>query len=227
MIYAVLLMAGKGTRCQTFDFKQYEKINNIDLFLYPLNTLLTVDDIDNIVLVVDNDHFEYVNKTINNIKTNKNIYITIGGSTRKESVYNALKYIDSFNNCEYVLIHDAARFLISKEIILNSLSAVKKYNATTCYIDAIDTIALKKDDKYIDKYLNREKIIKIQTPQCFKFDIILKAHQELDDNYFDDCSLINKLNKDIYLVKGDEKNFKVTTQLDLHLGEILVNKNEK
>ncbi len=225
MIYAVLLMAGKGTRCQSFDFKQYAKINNIDLFLYPLNTLLSIDNIDKIVLVVDEEHIEYVNKTIKNLTTNKEIYIICGGNTRKESVFNSLKFIDNFHNCDYVLIHDAARFLISKEIIENSLDAVKKYNATTCYIDAVDTIALKNDENYIENYLNRDKIIKIQTPQCFKFDIIFKAHQELSDNYFDDCSLINKLLKDVYLVKGDEKNFKVTSKLDLILAEALVNKN--
>lgn len=222
MIYAVLLLGGKGSRCSDVEYKQYIKINNIELFIYPFSTLASIDKIDKLILVVDHEHFNHVVETVKQYPISKPISIIEGGQTRKESVFNALKFIDSFKDCEYVVIHDAARFLMKKELVLKSLEALKKYDATSIYTHSFDTLASINDKSCVGRYYNRDKIMKIQTPQCFKFDIILKAHIENDFDSFDDGYLVMLESKDVYLIEGDEFNFKVTTYVDVAFGEFLI-----
>lgn len=222
MIYAVLLLGGKGTRCNELEYKQYIKVNGIELFFYPYSTLSLIDEIDKIVLVVDEEHMDHVTEIIKQNPNNKTNYIINGGSTRKESVFKALKFINTFKDCDYVVIHDAARFLMKKDLVLRSLEALKKYDATSCYDHCVDTLASINDKNCIRRYYNRDKIMKIQTPQCFKFDIILKAHIENDFDSFDDGYLVMLESKDIYLIEGDIFNFKVTTPVDVAFGEFLL-----
>lgn len=244
MINAILLIAGNSLRFNEDNdnkLKQYVKINNIELFLYPLKTLLSISDIDNIILVVRND---YINATRNIIVGNNdifkdsnkdltNIHIIEGGFSRQESVFNALKYIkfNLFNDLDkdLVLVLDGARALVSKEIIIDNIDAFikdKEVKGTTTYLDSTDSLMLVENNS-ITSYVDRDKIKRIETPQTFRFNVLYKAHLSSTRIRNDDLSLV--LAKDpftkIKLIKGDQFNFKVTTKEDLLLmKEIVENK---
>lgn len=217
MIYAMLLLAGKGERANNEQYKQYIKIKDKELFLYSLDELSNNENIDKIVLVCNEDHLEYV-KTITK-KYNKIDSIIEGGTTRNLSVHNGLLKIAKNHDCDYVLIHDGARPLISQKIINDNIDSVKKFDSVATFIEIYDSIIEKNNDDTIGHYLKREKIVKIQTPQCFKFDIILKAHQNIDlgelNKYTDDAGLVMSFGYKIHLIRGDIKNFKITTENDL------------
>lgn len=233
MIIGILLLAGSSLRLNEINEKQYIKINDKELFLYPLFTMLEVREIDSVVLVVKKEKIELtkniVNKYQNKNILNKKIYFVEGGSSRQESSFNALKFIDTIidkNIDNYVLIHDAARVLVSKEIIESNIEAVKKYNATTTYINESDSLIEVKNTPsnkdIINSYLNRDKIKKLQTPQAFKFDIIFSAQKESKSLNNDDASLVFNKGKDVVLVLGNSLNFKLTTKDDLTLLKMLI-----
>ena len=118
IIDAILLLGGTSTRFNDKDFyKQYYKINDVDLFVYPLLQFVKNTRINRIFLVVDKDHIEYVKETVSSFKFEKEIYIVEGGSTRQLSVFNGLLAINNIGGSNYVLIHDAARPLITQKII--------------------------------------------------------------------------------------------------------------
>lgn len=161
------------------------------------------------------------------IDTMKNIFadydmvkIIEGGKTRQESVYNGLKAV----NCEYVLIHDGARPLISPEIIENTKNAVISKKAISVMTKTVDTI--KKVDKSgkIITTIDRENLYNTQTPQAFEYNLIKKVHEKyIGKNYTDDAGMVEAYGEDVYIVNGDYKNIKVTTKTDLALVEVYLN----
>ncbi len=230
MVSAILLLAGSSIRFESEIKKQFIKVDDKELFIYPLETLYSVKEIDNIFLVCQKEDFDHINDVLSEYDLeDKEIYLVEGGSTRQKSVLNALRFIENNNiYTDKVLIHDAARFLVSKEIIEENLKYLDDYDATSTYLPISDSIIKVDKDLKIENYLNREKIKKVQTPQAFKFDIILAAHEKYE-NYTvnDDASLLLKENIGIKLIKGSLLNFKVTTSEDLELLKLIIEgKNE-
>lgn len=227
MIIAILLLAGKGLRLDKNNPKQFIKINNKELFLYSLNTFLKIKKINHFILVVSkNDYFKVQNILKREKILNENISLVIGGDSRNESTFNALKYIKAnFNNVDTVLIHDSARALVSKSIINRNIKASYSYPCITTYIDEVDTI-VESSNNEIKNYLKREKIKRIQTPQTFNFDLIYNLSLKNEKNYTDDTIICKKNGYNIKLVKGSSLNFKITTKKDLILLKDLINNYE-
>ena len=139
-----------------------------------------------------------------------------GGSTRQESVYNGLKTV----TCDYVLIHDGARPIITPEMINNTISAAQKHSAVTVMTKTIDTIKEVEDGKII-RTIDRSKLYNTQTPQAFEYNLIKKAHEKLKgQSYTDDAGMIEALGYDVYIVEGDYKNIKITTPSDIEMAKI-------
>jgi 2-C-methyl-D-erythritol 4-phosphate cytidylyltransferase len=221
MIYGLLLMSGTGNRLSPNSYKQYIKINGIDLFLYSLNTFLSCDLIDEIVLVVDENHPDYVKKIVDKLNAKKKIYITTGSDTRQKSVFNGLKFLKTLDKCSEVVIHDAARPLLSLETLKECIEGLKEADAVSAYILSQNSLVYAEAKDYSINYLNRNEILQIQTPQCFKFDIIFNVHENAIKNKIfnssDDLQLVKGLGVNVSLVKGSKLNFKVTDSTDLEI----------
>ena len=156
-------------------------------------------------------------------KKYKNIKLVKGGKTRTESSFNGL--ISCSSKCKYVFIHDAARPLLRDDLIRELLDNLKLDND----IDAIITASNSKNsifDSKQNRYLNRENIKIIQTPQLFKYKVIMDAYDKyMNQNiydiekYTDDLSLLLSLNnKARYKFFINQKNnIKITTTEDLSL----------
>lgn len=225
MTSAILLMAGDSLRSESPIKKQFAKFNNKELFLYPLETFYSVEEISNIFLVGQKEDFDYINEVLSNYNfENKEIYLLEGGSTRQKSVYNALKFINDHNiYTENVIIHDVARPLVSKKIILENLEALNNYLGTSTFLNESDSLIALNSNNEVENYLNREKIKKVQTPQAFKFDIIFQAHEKyMDVSVNDDASLLLIEEIKIKLINGSSLNFKVTSNEDLELLRLII-----
>ncbi len=225
MTSAILLMAGDSLRSESPIKKQFAKFNNKELFLYPLETFYSVEEISNIFLVGQKEDFDYINEVLSNYNfENKEIYLLEGGSTRQKSVYNALKFINDHNiYTENVIIHDGARPLVSKKIILENLEALNNYLGTSTFLNESDSLIALNSKNEVENYLNREKIKKVQTPQAFKFDIIFQAHEKyMDVSVNDDASLLLMEEIKIKLINGSSLNFKVTSNEDLELLRLII-----
>ena len=205
----LILGAGSGTRMNSKIPKQYILIKDKPIIFH---TIEKFSHFNEIIVVINKSHISFFEKHLNDNK----IKLVFGGKTRSESVLNGLKYIDDNS---IVAIHDAVRPLISKVMIDKLISSVKN-NCVVPGIKLKDSARVFENGKAIS--INREKIIKIQTPQCFYAKDIKDAYSNLQDfSLTDDASVFEMNGGKIEVVEGEEYNIKVTTPLDL---EIVKNK---
>ena len=225
MNLAVILSAGIGSRMQTNLPKQFIEINNKPLFIYTLERF-NIDEINQIILVINQDYKDLYITYLNKFPINKDIKLVIGGSTRQESVNNALQEI-SCDDFDIVLIHDGARPLIEKNTIINNIETCKIFKTPVITITNIVDTIIDKDYNLLD----RNKLLSVQTPQTFMFYQIKELHQKaLKDNLInisDDGQLAKKYGLNIKYVNGSRLNFKVTEKDDIKLFELLLKEGEK
>ena len=210
LITAILLMAGKGARFSQIIPKQFIKLNNIPLFEIALKTLSECKWIDDIILVGPKNF------------THPYYTCVEGGDTRQESSYNGL--LACKKNTGIVLIHDALRPFVTQRIIKENIIAAYKTGATDTCIPSSDTLVYTKDNTYLHSIPKREEFQIGQTPQSFKYPLILKAHEKTKKtNAYDDCSLILDLKHPIEIIRGESYNFKITYPSDLMIANSMFN----
>ena len=203
----VILAGGKGERFGQKIPKQFYKIDGktiLDILL--LNLDLKFFDL--IVISVNKKYINFIKDNSNYRLYKERFIFTLPGKTRQISSFNALKEIKKYK-IKNVLIHDAARPFCSNNLIKKILFKLNKYKNCIPYIEY--------HDRQIDK-LNKKDIksINIQTPQGFDFNLIFKAHLKYKNkNLPDDATLIEKTNKKIFLIKGENTNIKLTHKEDL------------
>lgn len=224
-------MAGSGLRLQQQIPKQFIKINERPLFTYALDQLYHHDLIGRLVLVVHDDYRLEVSAYCQKNYPNKPFTVISGGKTRQESVYQAILYLNPLlNDDDLVLIHDAARPLVSKETIANNLKTAAVFGAVTTAITSTDTLIKVDEHLRLDKTLEREQIYRVQTPQTFAFSLLKIAHQHAAarniNSFSDDAQMVRALPHDVRIVEGDTTNFKVTNPHDLEILRALLAKGE-
>lgn len=218
MNIALILAAGKGTRLGNKTPKQFLKVDNKPIFIYPLEAFNNCKNIDSILVVANKEYFSFVKENVEAYGINKYRGLIQGGETRQESVRNGLDYLSSVaSDDDVILIHDSARAMVSEDIINANIAAMKKYDAVTTAIQASDTIVRSKDGKDIENALNRSELYLVQTPQTFRFKTIKEAHEKaINSNSTDDSQLVRELGIEVGIVPGDRNNFKITTIDDLN-----------
>lgn len=190
--------------------KLLEKINGKEVIKYTVEAF-EKSDIDEIVICANKAIIPELSEMFNH-------KVVEGGPTRQASVYNGLKAV----MCDYVLIHDGARPIITPEIINRTIETVKEKNAVSVMTKTIDTIKEVQDGKII-KTIDRSKLYNTQTPQAFKYELIKSAHEKLaGTNFTDDAGMLETLGYDVWIVDGSYKNIKITTQSDIELAKIFL-----
>lgn len=222
MNFAILLLGGNGNRLKSELPKQFIKINEKEVFLYSYEIFLNHPNIDKIILVTLKEFIPFVKEKVNLEKT----FVIEGGLTRQESVFNALKYLkDKINDSDIIIIHDACRPLITTSIITSSINEIKDNDAVITSMEATNSLAIK-DGDYLSYYIDRSKVVEIQTPQTFRYKDIYEAHLNAYINkksYTDDGSILENKFKKVKLIRGNSFNFKITTFEDLILFERIIN----
>ena len=227
MNIAIVLAAGKSERLNDINVpKQLYLLNNVPLFMYSVLTFNNLEDIDEVYVVTNEECYERINQYLNLYHLEKVKGVILGGATRQESVYNALKKLEDngVKDDDIILIHDAARPLMDKFIIIDNIAGVKMYDAVTTAIKVKDTII--KCEDTLDGFVDRNELYQAQTPQSFRFRIIKDAHDNAIKknlmNMTDDSALVKENGQQVHIVKGTIANFKVTTIDDLKLLEMIV-----
>lgn len=217
--YIVILPAsGIGSRFGANIPKQYAKINGRCLIEYTLDAFLNVDTIDNIYVVVNSDDI-YINEIIDNylhIEKNKIKILKCGGKTRSETVFNALTSIKADNH-DWILVHDVVRCYIKPELIIKQINELKDCDSGGILaIPVRDTVKIVCDNKII-KTLDRSNIYLAQTPQMFRYEVLIDSYKKNDNfnNMTDEASIVEAAKYNVFVVIGDERNIKVTYQNDI------------
>ena len=139
------------------------------------------------------------------------------GYDRQASVFNALQQLPE--ECDIVLVHDAARPFADDQTIQNVITSASKYGTGISSTSVFDTIKTVSPESTVLSTLDRKVLRAVQTPQGFSKALLLKAHDQVSERCTDDSGLVAKLGVPIYLVPGSPRNIKLTTKEDLALAE--------
>ena len=175
MNFALILAAGSGSRMGNSDRpKQFLPIYGKPLMVHTIEAFEMHDEIDGVVIVTNESYIDQVKVWCKQYDLSKVKAVVAGGNSRQISVYNGLIALKEIaNDSDIVLIHDAARPLISSKIISSNIEACKKYDAVDTVIKATDTIIVSKDNETLSSIPNRSELYQGQTPQSFKLCLIL------------------------------------------------------
>lgn len=210
-INAIIPAGGTSSRFGSTN-KLLEKINGKEVIKYTVEAF-EHSNVDEIIICANPAIMEDLKKIF---KNSYKVKIIEGGATRQASVFNGLKQCE----CDYVLIHDGARPMISTDLVNQTIEMVKDKKALTVATKTIDTIKEVENGKII-KTIDRAKLYNTQTPQAFDYKLIKSAHEKLQgQNYTDDAGMLEALGKDVWILDGSYKNIKITTQNDIEVAQI-------
>lgn len=227
-ISAVIVAAGMGKRMERNYNKQYIKLEGVPILAHTAIQFQNHPHIDEVVIVVGQGEVEYCRENIvekNNLQKVK--MIVEGGKERYHSVYNGIKAVSE--ECELVLIHDGARPFVTREIINESIASANTYGCSIVGMPVKDTIKVIDEEGFVKDTPKRDQLWLVQTPQTFKKDLILQAHQKREKEDLavtDDAMLVEALGRRVKMIRGDYENIKITTPEDLEVGRVILKRRK-
>ncbi len=225
MITAIFPAAGKGRRMGASFNKVFAALSDKPILIHTLLSFSRCNLVDNFVVVTAPHEVEPVSLVLKSIPLIKPCKVVAGGSERQYSVYNGLMAVP--DRTDIVLVHDAARPLISASVIAAVINEAKQTGAAVAAVPVTNTIKVIGNDNLVVNTPDRHTLWMIQTPQGFNKDLLLKAHEQArTDNFLgtDDASLVEHINCPVKVVMGDYKNIKITSPDDLVYAEAMLGK---
>lgn len=203
--------------------KQFIEIEGKPILFYTLRKFEACDWIRDIVLIISPVFESQLRDWIKKWGFTKIKSLVPGGKERQDSVYNGLKALSS--NTEIVLIHDAVRPFVSQNKIKELISTTDEKKAAILAVPTKNTV---KEVRHgvVQQTVNRDVLWQVQTPQGFHKSIIVDAYEKAMKNpvlVTDDAMFVESLGRPVYIVQGEELNFKITSPEDLDFAKFLIN----
>lgn len=225
--HAIVLAGGDGNRFGGEKPKQFVRLAGDAILLRTVRALTEVP-IDRLVVVSHPSWISETEELLSTIHSAIPLSIVAGGATRNESTWNGLRSLDAADD-DVVLVHDAVRPLLPREVILRSIEPVLsgRAEATDTVIPSADTLVIVEGDEVVE-IPDRSRYRRGQTPQTFRKRVLTAAYEAAaragDLGATDDCSLVLRYVPGVRLiaVAGDEVNLKITTQIDLVLADRMI-----
>ena len=210
---AIIVAAGKGTRAGGPEPKQWQQIAGKRVLDHTITLFAHNPRVDEIVVVVSPEDLDRV-------PPQAGVTVTPGGASRAASVQNGLRA----TKASHVLIHDAARCTCPKEVIDATLDALLHWDGAAPALPVTDAL-WRGTDAMVSAVQPRDGLFRAQTPQGFRRDAILAAHDTGDASAADDVALAIAAGIDVTIVAGDERNLKITTPGHFARAEALLKKD--
>lgn len=243
MVTALLLSGGTGTRMGVEKPKQYIEVNGRPIISYCLERLLLHEGIDAVQIVADKAWHETILKCMERLQGDRHDGagsegrergiskfrgFSVPGENRQLSILHGLEDIGKYAaDSDYVLIHDAARPLLSAALITGCLKAAEEHEGALPVLPMKDTVYFSEDGERITSLLERSRIFAGQAPEAFLFGKYVEANRALlPERIFEingSTEPAVMAGMDIAMIPGDEKNFKITTMADLERFQEIVN----
>jgi 2-C-methyl-D-erythritol 4-phosphate cytidylyltransferase len=214
---AIIVAAGESRRMNGVD-KLFAPLGGKPVIVRTVNVFQTSEFVDEIILVIAEENKDTVNILVFNEGWSKVSAVVTGGERRQDSVAAGLK---SIRDCPWVVIHDGARPLAPRGLILSGLLAAEETGSAVAAVPVTDTIKVVEEDMLIKGTPPRRFLWAAQTPQIFRYAIILKAYLDLEPEATDDASLVERLGFPVKLYPGSYDNIKITTPADITIAEAL------
>lgn len=228
MVTAVFPAAGASKRMGSFcDInKNLLELKGVPILIRSLRTFSKVERVNFLIVVVGAHEVETVENLLNKTEGLKRWVVTVGGRERQYSIANGLKLLP--DDAEIVLVHDAARPLVSVQTINDVIDAAEKFGGAIAAVPEKNTIKVVDDEGFVIYTPPRSQLVNVQTPQGFKREILLNAYKRAIEEDFlgtDDSSLVEQLDLKIKVVAGGYENIKITTPEDIHVAETFLQRN--
>ena len=220
---AVIVAAGSSRRMEGTD-KVFAPLGGRPVLARVIDTFERCDVVDSIVIVLNASSLQKGKDLVEAEGWKKVRDIRSGGERRQDSVLAGLEALD---DCDWVLIHDGARPLVTPEIIEEGLDAAQETGAAIAAVPVTDTIKVAGDGMIVQGPPPRQSLRAAQTPQVFRYDVIIGAYRGLKYEVTDDARAVELRGGKVRLYNGSRDNIKITTPDDLALAEILLEKRRK
>lgn len=220
MVTAIFPAAGASRRMGGGVNKNFLELMGEPILIRTLKTFSQVERVNFFIVVVAAQEVETVEKLLRSTEGLKPWLVTGGGSERQYSIANGLKILPE--DAEIILVHDAARPLISARIINEVINAAEQFGGAIAAVPSKDTIKIIDAEGFVRYTPPRRELVSVQTPQGFRREILLQAYAQADAENFlgtDDASLVERLGIKIKIVTGSYENIKITTPEDLSVAE--------
>lgn len=218
MVFAVITIGGKGTRFNSTIPKQFVEVNEKPIFVYTLEKFQNNENIDKIVLACLKGYEEKVLEYKEKYGITKLEYIVEGGKTQAESISNCIDKLSEFaSEDDIIMVHAGNRPLVENRIINEGIDICKEKGNSVSYIECPEVLVTKDTNELVE----RTNVVRLQTPQTFKYDDISKAYNLAKNVGFDDIAttadLMLKNGEELNFYRGSDFNFKITYKEDLEI----------
>jgi 2-C-methyl-D-erythritol 4-phosphate cytidylyltransferase len=218
----VIPAGGTGKRFGSSLPKQFLRLGNSSILQRTVSIFESLRSVQEIVVVAPPG---YLRKTVGLFPRSVHQKVTAvvkGGKTRQKSVWNGLQALQS--DPEIVLVHDAVRPLVARKYVQQIIRQAERYGAAVLGVRVKDTIKVAGRRGMYAETLDRRKLWAVQTPQGFRYALLVKAHRKAHRDGFvgtDEASLLERLKVPVRIVEGDYRNIKITTAEDLRVARVL------
>ncbi|WP_028552040.1 2-C-methyl-D-erythritol 4-phosphate cytidylyltransferase [Paenibacillus sp. UNC451MF] len=212
----VIVAAGKGSRMRTEESKQYLELDGKPILVHTLALFQRIAQVDTIVLVTGANDVERCSGYVEQYGLTKVRHLIVGGKERQDSVYRGLQALEG--SVEWVMVHDGVRPFAAEEHIMACWHKAMETDAAVLAVPVKDTIKVVDPAGTIQSTPDRRSLWAIQTPQAFRFSLLLRAYEQADKDQFvgtDDAMLVERIGTSVQVVEADYYNIKITTPEDL------------
>ena len=217
------MAAGRSTRMGGVD-KTFAPILGRPLVAHTLDRFESSPLVDQIVLVLAEDSLERGRKLVQERGYKKVAHVCAGGQRRQDSVRNGLELLSP---CDWVMVHDSARPCLDEAMLQRGLDAAAKCGSAAAGVPVKDTIKLVSSEQMVKDTPDRSLFWAAQTPQVFRYDLLLEAHRTCTQDVTDDAAMLESLGHPVMMFLGAEQNIKVTTAEDLVIAEAFLKASSK
>jgi 2-C-methyl-D-erythritol 4-phosphate cytidylyltransferase len=232
-IAVILPAAGLGTRMGKGSAekagtsrKQFMLLDGSPILVHTVRKFAASDRVSEIVVAVRSEDREWVSDILAQEFSGDRVRVVEGGDSRQQSVENALATLRP--DTGLVAVHDAVRPFIELETIHKVFDEAAQFGAAIVGVPAVDTIkqvTRGTDHVRIRATLPREKLVMAQTPQVFRYDLLMRAFQAAGADSFtgtDESSLVERLDVEVSVVPGSDRNLKITKPGDMELARLFL-----
>ncbi len=226
-VVAIIPAAGLGTRMGKASAeysgtsrKQFMLLEGAPILIHTIRKFVASGKVSEILVAVRAEDMEPFRQQSEQEHYGKPVKLVEGGRNRQDSVRNCLAQVPE--DTDLVAVHDAVRPFVTVDLIEQVIDQAAERGAVILAIPAVDTIK-QVDRTVIRSTLPRERIVLAQTPQVFRFALLKKAFEQAERDGFtatDEASLVEHLGEDVHVLRGSDRNIKITKPSDMALARL-------
>ena len=221
-VAAIIPAAGAGTRMKSSSPKQFIPLGDGSVLIHTLGKFAACSRVPTACVSLREADMPAFRRELEQRGLAGFAHLVAGGPHRQESVYNGFRALDS--GTDIVVVHDGVRPFVEPAMIEAVIDAAAEKGSAIVALPCIDTVKQVERQRVVAT-LPREKIVMVQTPQAFRYDILEEAFERARaDHYYasDESCLVERLGYPVTVLLGSERNIKITKPADLPLAELFI-----